>query len=162
MNADEAFGHWFAGFTDGEGSFCIASQHGGRNLRCMFTLTMRADDERIVREIHEAIQHGRVYTYDPVIKARNSKPYVRLDINTRSGCDALVQIFHQYPLRAKKAADFKIWAEAVSAWALHDWDAMRELRRLMHATRLYKSAGPPSSPLVLPPKRQLELEGAAA
>jgi hypothetical protein len=111
---DDAFGHWLAGFIDGEGCFMIVPQRSG-SFSCEFVLGVRLDDERIIREIHERTGLGNVNLN---AERRNPRwgPRIHWMVRSKAECAALVRLLDQYSLRAKKAADYAIWREAVSEW----------------------------------------------
>lgn len=135
---DDAFGNWFAGFTDGEGCFRIKPTNQG-TFQCRFSIGLRADDEPILREIHERLGIGTLCH-----SGRNNvkQEQWRLEVNAKAHVLKLVEVFNRYPLRAKKARDFAIWREAVIVWSAvengrrADWtrigelaDELREVRR---------------------------------
>lgn len=135
---DIAFGHWFAGFTDGEGCFRIKPTNKG-TYQCRFSIGLRADDEPILREIRDEIGAGIL-----VHSGRDSikQEQWRYEVNSKAGCLALVEAFDRFPLRAKKARDYDVWRRAVMVWASvengrrADWsemaalaDELREARR---------------------------------
>lgn len=151
---DPAFGHWLAGFVDGEGCFRIAENNGGRSMCCRFLINLRLDDEAILRDVHRRLGIGQIshaYRSDPRC---DSKPIVRWQVYDRHGCAVLVRIFDAFPLRAKKARDFAIWREAVREWCSAggprsgyagpaNWGPMRELRDALEDVRAYRG---PRSP----------------
>lgn len=136
---DDAFGHWLAGFIDGEGSFII---HGAERKQCRMCVKLRADDRAILDEIVERTGIGRV-THQPN-NARTNPQYGWLVI-TKADCQRLVALLERYPLRAKKARDFEIWREAVRQWVAmaprnghkrNDWTGMAVLQdQLMEGRR---------------------------
>jgi hypothetical protein len=60
---DPGFGHWFAGFVDGEGCFLITRV--GKSYRCIFSLHLRGDDRPILEEIHRNLGIGTVWDLPP-------------------------------------------------------------------------------------------------
>lgn len=108
--SDDAFGHWLAGFIDGEGCFLIP-QRGGRYAPC-FSLQLRADDAAILHEIVARTAIGRVA---PKSHAPTC-PMVGWHVASRADCRALCAILDVHPLRAKKRRDFELWRDAVILW----------------------------------------------
>lgn len=121
---DDSFGHWLAGFTDGEGAFIVArvtgrnSQVGDGTIRtwpnCRYQLHLRADDGEILRTIRDALGFGSLY-HKPVTDAMrvNQKDAVSYSVHRIDDCLRIVELFTRYPLRAKKRAQFDVWAKAV-------------------------------------------------
>jgi hypothetical protein len=109
---DEAFGHWLAGFIDGEGCFRLTQQPGahGPLLAAVLTIKVRDDDLGIIEEIHERTGIGTLCRY----RARGtSKPGVAWNVSSWDDTFVLAQILKQFPLRAKKRRDARIWCNAV-------------------------------------------------
>jgi hypothetical protein len=141
---DDAFGHWLAGFIDGEGCFMVYGPEGGHRRCCKFTLKLRGDDVAVLVEIVEKTGIGRV-RHQPN-KQRTLPQYGWL-VDTKADCVALVVLLDRYPLRAKKARDYAIWREGVAEWnRMHgnlrqDWSRMDRLHRALRAVRHYDNAG---------------------
>ncbi len=116
----EAFGHWFAGFTDGEGSFIIAGNPSTRSTsyNCSFSLTTRIDDLPILEEIRGYLQMGRLYSYSRKAPPGKNQPHDQVQFRIARKEDALrlVAFFDHHPLRAKKRNDYRIWRKAVMLW----------------------------------------------
>lgn len=105
------FGHWFAGFCDGEACFYI-----GREGGCQFFLNMRADDAGIIETIHARLGFGRIhYTKDATTDYAIRRPMCRYEVSRKRDSLKIVGIFDRFPLRSRKARDYAIWREAVIA-----------------------------------------------
>lgn len=142
------FGHWLAGFADGEGCFHIRinSRAGGRvTYACAFRLQLRDDDDDILNEIRLRTNIGAVHYISGTGNARSSAAW---SVGSKADLLALVAIFDRFPLRAKKARDFGIWREAVLYWATNyrkqaavdgiaDWSRMAEFKNRLEAARVY-------------------------
>lgn len=138
----DGFGHWLAGFIDGEGCFSVTRNavRGHVTYRCDFQLHIREDDGPILRDICERTGLGRVY--GPYDKAGvNAKPQLFWVVATKAGCAGLVRLLDEFPLRAKKARDYAIWRDAVSEWCSNghcgDWEAMSALRDQLMVIRAH-------------------------
>lgn len=151
ISIPDDFGYWFSGFTDGEGCFSI--KNNGRNQRwnrTEFNLALRADDEKILREIQKTLQIGTIYGREPSIRALksrpNSKPQFRLEVFKKADCLKLVYIFEKYPLRSKKWRDFLIWKEATllinkSTYGEYDTEQMNRLKDKIQKIRQFNQGG---------------------
>jgi hypothetical protein len=131
---DDAFGHWLAGFVDGEGCFAVVPQNGGYG--CRLTVQVRADDGAVLEEICARTGLGMVTTVSRAAAA-GVNPQVAWLVRAKADCQAAVLLFERYPLRAKKARDFAIWREAVAEWSLkrghnryapQDWGRLADLK----------------------------------
>jgi hypothetical protein len=132
LDIDPAFGNWLAGFTDGEGCFDVHCQRTAGRItwiyRCKFDIRLRADDKLILEEIHQRLGIG--YLYDtPATSTAN--PSVTFTVAKKSDCVILRDIFRVHPLRAKKAADFQVWSQALDLSLSHrrgeSWDSLADL-----------------------------------
>lgn len=113
---DDAFGNWFAGFTDGEGHFQIAKRLRKKtraNYGCRFRIGLRDDDKAILEEIHRTLGIGTI-SANPRRSKREGQPQTRFCVNAIEDCVELVKLFNRYPLRAKKQQDFEIWKLAMT------------------------------------------------
>jgi hypothetical protein len=146
---DDAFGHWLAGFADGEGSFMLRTGKAG--IVCAFQIGLRSDDKPVLKLIRDTVGFGRVGLASRMGEPGRAALY---SVQSRKDCAALVRIFDRYPLRAKKATDFAIWREAVSVWISlgPHCERLVSLREALRASRDYVQ-----EPLEIAPARQLRL-----
>jgi len=114
------FGHWLAGFIDGEGSFTITvyrNKDGSpRHYGTRFHIGLRDDDSPIIEEIADRLGFGlrvqqRGSWDDRYGKRHNPQKFFQL--NSAIDCMKLVKLLDKYPLRAKKAKSYAIWRLAV-------------------------------------------------
>ena len=120
-----AFGNWLSGFTDGEGCFTlkkVASRRypGGFCPAAGFRIVLRADDGPVLLLAQSFWNCGRLILRagKPPSRRPNAKPQSSFRIEVMQDlASVIVPHFEKYPLRAKKAADFVIWRQAVLlAW----------------------------------------------
>lgn len=110
---DKSFGYYLAGFVDGEGCFFMVPVKRPGGYRPGFSLSLRADDDEIVHLIHQTLGVGSVHYY----KASSGNRVVRFMVQAQKDCEFLVELFTEFPLRAKKRRDFEVWSRAVETAA---------------------------------------------
>jgi hypothetical protein len=169
---DDAFGHWLAGFIDGEGCFTIpAHRSGGRPLQysARLVVALRADDAAILREIRDRTGLGTLQVHRSSGQRIDGSPHhpgLMWMVAAKRDCMGIVDLLDRYPLRAKKAADYAIWREAVLLWSkvrrngghghrAYDWTAVGDLAELLRAGRAYN--GPSAAVPEPEPQPQLRL-----
>lgn len=117
LNIADDFGHWLAGFVDGEGCFLafIERRPDDRpHLRTSFQITLRADDEPILQIIKKTLGIGRIFKLKASPGDISPNPTVRYAVKrTGDAYHVLLPFFERYPLRAKKLEDFHIWKQIV-------------------------------------------------
>ena len=132
---DPEFGHWFAGFVAGEGSFNITPNRGA--WQCTFTIALRDDDIAILYEIQSELGIGQVYQRK---KQGKSNPQVEWKVGSLDECLRLIHVLDRFSLRARKAKDYHIWRRAVFAKSAKDTEALVILADELLAARAYKSS----------------------
>lgn len=137
---DNDFGHWVAGFVDGEGCFFMVPVKRPGGYRPGFSLSVRADDAAIVLEICEKLGVGTTHYY----QATSGSRVIRWHVQAQKDCQRLVEFFEQFPLRAKKSNDFRVWKQAVAAAAAlragradntATYETLRQLREELRSVR---------------------------
>lgn len=165
---DDAFGHWLAGFIDGEGYFgIVVSGREKRSWGCRFTIGLRADDAAILQECHK--QTGLGWLTSSPSRDPRWGPQWQWTISSKKDCIALMRLLERYPLRAKKAADFAVWREAVRCWAALGRgrpnpaasERMAELRAVLDGMRRWSSETPAHQTLEALNSAQLRLTDSA-
>lgn len=107
--------HYIAGFVDGEGCFSITFNKNGNRLpevRLIFEIELREDDEPILREIRKVLDCGNIYRleYDRYAKWQ---PHVKLKVSNFTDIShKIIPFFQKYPLQAKKRLQFEKFCEA--------------------------------------------------
>jgi len=107
------FGHWLAGYIDGEGHFgcgIYKNGHGGVNVIHTMTLVARADEFPLLARCQRETGLGRLYFTK---RNKGSNPCWRWEIKATDECLRLVDILTQYPLQSKKRQDFQVWSDAI-------------------------------------------------
>lgn len=120
----DGFGHWFAGFVDGEGCFSLQRVPQGQ-VAPRFVVTLRDDDRPILEAI--AARTG-IGTLRPLPARLTFNPQATWAVASKRDHMTLVSIFDRFPLRAKKAQDYEIWRRAVLIHSRHrpgeSWDQL--------------------------------------
>jgi hypothetical protein len=102
--------HYIVGFVDGEGCFSISLNKNGDRLpevRLIFEIELREDDEPILREIQQVLECGTIYRleYERYAKWR---PHVKLKVSNFTDISSkIIPFFQRYPPQAKKHLQFE-------------------------------------------------------
>ena len=146
----DEFGHWLAGFIDGEGCFSIMRNHN-RSYVLRFAVCVRGDDREIIEQIHAETGLGRVDSrgYPTLL----GSPQVEWRVQRKADCMGLVSLLDRYPLRAKKARDYAMWRAAAMLWCPLDGrrrgsgafppeitEQLKELHDALKEGRIYREA----------------------
>lgn len=158
---EDPFGHWLAGFMDGEACFYIRSDHRTGKHQCGMRVALRDDDAAIIERIHAETGIGNVTRSDWHARQRpTNRPQANWTISSRADCVRLVELLRRFPLRSKKARDFEVWARAVEVWTAvgergeepgarrgqkggrssYNWREMESLAAELQAVRAYAAA----------------------
>lgn len=120
LNLDPLFCAWFSGWVDGEGCFRALVRSEDRSIQPRLSIKVRDDDRHLVNLVHTTIQCGwvrnRSYKYARERGRTHQNDQITWDCTDIHQCrHILVPLFDKYPLRSKKARDYKIWREIVLA-----------------------------------------------
>ena len=102
--------NYIVGFVDGEGCFSVTFNKNGNRLpevRLIFEIELREDDEPILHEIKKVLDCGNIYRlqYERYAKWR---PHVKLKVSNFSDISTkVIPFFEKYPLQAKKRLQFQ-------------------------------------------------------
>jgi hypothetical protein len=102
--------NYIVGFVDGEGCFSISLNKNDDRLpevRLLFEIELREDDEPILQEIQRVLGCGRIYRleYERYAKWR---PHVKLKVSNFSDISTkIIPFFKRYPPQAKKRLQFE-------------------------------------------------------
>ena len=128
---EPSFGHWLAGFVDGEGCFRIHRIRKGEYYECHFQIKLRRDDKSVLKKIRDVLGFGRIQNIEG---GGNSKPQALYIVTSRDDCLKIADIFLQFPLRAKKQRDFFKWYEALLNWKNQErgnrWHGKSDISRM--------------------------------
>jgi hypothetical protein len=112
----DAFGHYLAGFTDGEGCFGlnVHTYNYSPVVRpcAAFTINLRADDIPILRLIRSYFGFGTI-TRGSFNKTTRKNQWTFRVTTVSLLVSSVIPHFERFPLRAKKSRDFLIWREGV-------------------------------------------------
>ena len=102
--------HYIVGFVDGEGCFSVSLNKNDDRMpevRLIFEIELREDDEPILHEIQKVLECGNIYRleYERYVKWR---PHVKLKVSNFSDISTkIIPFFQKYPLQAKKRLQFE-------------------------------------------------------
>ena len=109
---------------------------------CACQIGLRRDDEPILREIAARTGLGTVRYFHP----GKGNHAVSWCVRAKAECAELVRLLDVYPLRAKKAPDYAVWRQAVTAWqgirkgrnVPRDYSQMERCAEALKALRAYE------------------------
>lgn len=130
--------HYIVGFVDGEGCFCISINRNGHRLpevRLIFEIELREDDEPVLREIQKVLGCGNIYRLEYARYAK-WRPHVKLKVsNFADISQKIIPFFKRYPLQAKKRHDFERFcqvAELIKIKAHLTSEGVEQIKALRH------------------------------
>lgn len=184
-----AFGHWIAGFTDGEGCFSLYARVAPRrdrtgqtrfNFGASYAILLRRDDIAVLETIRSYFMCGRINLRPPV--RPSAKPAAAFSVRLPDQLnDIIVPHFDRFPLMAKKSRDFAIWKRGVSllagvtsrrrvggygkarGWSISKWSSVErdEFHNIVADLRQVRAySDHHSSPLYAPPKPRIDVPAA--
>lgn len=107
--------NYIVGFVDGEGCFCISQNRNGHRLpevRLLFEIELREDDEPILQQIKETLHCGNIYRLN-YERYQKWHPHVKYKVsNFPDIYNKIIPFFKKYPLQAKKALSFEKFCRA--------------------------------------------------
>jgi hypothetical protein len=133
---------YIVGFVDGEGCFSITINRNGDRLpevRLIFEIELREDDEAILHEIAEMLDCGNIYRLDYERYAK-WRPHVKLKVSNFSDISQkIIPFFQRYPLQAKKRLQFErfcLVAELIESKQHLTPEGIEQIRALRHEDSL--------------------------
>jgi len=101
--------NYIVGFVDGEGCFSITINKNDDRLpevRLIFEIELREDDEPILHEIQKSLDCGRIYRLE-YERYQKWRPHVKLKVSNFSDISTkVIPFFKRYPPQAKKRLQF--------------------------------------------------------
>jgi hypothetical protein len=90
--------NYIVGFVDGEGCFCISLNKNGNRLpevRLIFEIELREDDELILRKIQETLGCGKLYRLN-YVRYEKWRPHVEYKVSNFKDIDQkIIPFFKQ-------------------------------------------------------------------
>ena len=134
--------HYISGFVDGEGCFSIGiHKNGGRlpEVRLMFEIELREDDEPILRQIQQDLGCGFIYRLE-YERYEKWRPHVKFKVsNFPDIYEKVIPFFKKYPLQAKKRFDFEkfcLVAEMIKDKRHLTPEGIAQIRKIKHRDSL--------------------------
>lgn len=141
---DPAFGHWLAGFVDGEAHFMFSMRQGSPEAR--LSIELRSDDHPLLVEVQRTLGIGTIIHHKNRARG-NQHASDRWHVSALHDCLWLARLFELYPLRSKKARDFEVWSAAIRAWANGAGkNDLRDYAERIRATRQFDATPTASVP----------------
>ena len=123
LSVSDAFGHYFTGFFDGEGTIVLWYRRRYRThygdgktypeYRLGLQIQLRQDDACVLEYIRE---HLGGYLVEDAHEGSPTNPTTCWKLESIPElAEKIVPLFDQYPLRTKKKAEYKLWRPLVIA-----------------------------------------------
>jgi len=116
LNVPDSFGHWFAGFFDGEGTITIWSRTSTRDARyreyrLSIRIMIRDDDAHIMTRIKDNLKVGNISRHK---RNGNGNPAIAwICERVQDLAEVIIPLFDRYPLHTKKAKEYAVWKPVV-------------------------------------------------
>jgi hypothetical protein len=128
--------NYVCGFVDGEGCFTVSlSKHNSLKrrieVRAMFEIELRADDYKILSDIQETLNCGKIYDLNYL--KYGWQPHKKLKVsNITDLSQKLIPFFDKYQLRAKKKHVYMIFRKIVSKIANKEHLTEKGFAQIIH------------------------------
>jgi hypothetical protein len=147
---------FIAGFLEGEASFVITEQNAGQSYSCGVRVGIRDDDQDLIEWLVALTGLGRLRR----VPARaTSRPQIAWQIDTQEDCAELVMLLSRTGFHGRRAAELRIWTDAVRTWSQatgpHRQASLRALSQRLGAARRFGGGGPGTLPLSGSPRQRL-------
>lgn len=115
LNVSDAFGYWFAGLFDGEGSIGLFTRTANdprySEFRMYVRIQLRDDDADVIDRIKDNLQVGRVARHGQNGRTNPSVSWAVEKVDDLT--EVIIPLFERYPLYTKKRDEFTIWKPVV-------------------------------------------------
>ena len=129
---------FLAGFLEGEACLTITEQNGGQSYGCRMGLRLRDDDQDVLEWLVALTGLGRL---GRVPAQRTSRPQIAWTIDSQGDCAALLHLLTGCGFHGRRAAELRLWSEAVEIWSRTGGEArraaLRTLKSRLAAARKY-------------------------
>jgi hypothetical protein len=129
---------FIAGFLEGEATFWIGEQNAGQSYSCGLRAGVRADDQDLMEWLLALTGIGSLR---PIGACATSKPQITWDINRQDECVELAYLLSRVGFHGRRAAELRIWAEAVDTWTHREGRerhaSLRALKQRLEAARRF-------------------------
>ncbi len=102
---------WFSGIVDGEGCFSLRIQ--GNSCSAELKISMREDEDKIIKEIQSTLQCGRVgYLSNRAMRfaGGNGRDAIAFRVKAiNEVCGIIIPLLDAYPLKTRKLQSYLKW-----------------------------------------------------
>jgi hypothetical protein len=111
---------FLAGFLEGEATLSVHELNGGQSLSCALYLKQRDDEQDTLEWLLSLTGIGRLRR----VPARaTSKPQISWLVDSQGDCRELVGMIQACGFHGRRAAELRLWREAVRVWTASDGSA---------------------------------------
>ena len=125
--------HYVVGFVDGEGCFSVSiSRKRFRvpEVRLIFEIELREDDEQILKEIRKVFNCGAIYhlSYERYKKWR---PHVKYKVGSFKDIkERIIPFFRKHPLQAKKKKQFEFFCKVAEMITRNEHKTLEGIQKI--------------------------------
>jgi hypothetical protein len=103
---------FLAGFLEGESNLWVREQNGDQSFSCGITLNQRDDEQDILEWLLASTGLGRLRR---VAARLTSKPQISWIVDRQDDCRELLALIEPCGFHGRRAAELRIWSDAVRA-----------------------------------------------
>ena len=134
---------YIVGFVDGEGCFSVSiSRKRFRvpEVRLIFEIELREDDEPVLREIQKVFDGGNIYGLD-YSRYDKWRPHVKLKVSSFKDIRGkVIPFFRKYPLQAKKKKQFELFCKVAEMIEEDEHKVPEGIERIRNLRLAFKEA----------------------
>lgn len=135
--------YYITGFVDGEGCFSVSigrKRFRVPELRLIFEIELREDDEPILKEIQQVLGCGNIYNLN-YKRYEKWRPHVKLKVSSfKDISEKVIPFFKQYPLQAKKRKQFEVFCQVAEMMKCNEHKNLEGIQKIFDLREAFRKA----------------------